>query len=549
MNELQLGLIGVGAVIVIAVIIYNAMQSKRVRSRLPRTMPKPEEMGVAFPAEGQEEQPFIQPSTHGRREPERPAAAAPVAPAPVAPAPPVAASPSTAAATASTVSKTGSSVPPVAPSASPPSSTASRVEPVLRLEPPFGGLGSSASASAEALGSNASGPDAANRHLQGNPFAETAASGHSQDVNSVAAASGVAPIGDTGNAENAAAAAVSASVDAAPGAAAHGAALGDAELDAQHAGAVNGTPDSAVVSEAPSREEAHVLSVSEAEAASIGATTVSNLPPVVVDRRIDCVVELELAERVTGDRVMPLAVRFRRAGSKPVYVEGRDEDGHWGTLRAGIRYTELRAAVQLANRAGALNELEFSEFVGGVHRIADALDAAVGFPDMSDVVQMARELDGFAAQCDAQLSVNILSDGAPWSGSYVQAVASQDGLLLSRDGTRFVKLDARQNPVFTLTFEGTNFLRDDLTYKGGHMITLLLDVPVADEDIMPWRLMCDYARSLGARIGARVVDDSRRVLPDASLQAIDDRLMTLYARLEQAGLPAGSAAARRLFSS
>jgi len=246
---------------------------------------------------------------------------------------------------------------------------------------------------------------------------------------------------------------------------------------------------------------------------------------------------------------MPLAVRFRRAGSKPVYVEGRDEAGHWGTLRAGTRYTELRAAVQLASRAGALNELEFSEFVGGVHRIADALDAAVNFPDMSDVVQMARELDGFAAQCDAQLSVNVLSDGAPWSGSYVQAVASQDGLLLSRDGTRFVKLDARQNPVFTLTFEGTNFLRDDLTYKGGHMITLLLDVPVADEDIMPWRLMCDYARSLGARIGARVVDDSRRVLPDASLQAIDDRLMTLYARLEQAGLPAGSAAARRLFSS
>jgi len=30
----------------------------------------------------------------------------------------------------------------------------------------------------------------------------------------------------------------------------------------------------------------------------------------------------------------------------------------------------------------------------------------------------------------------------------------EDGLLLSRDGTRFVKMDAYQNPVFTLTFEG-----------------------------------------------------------------------------------------------
>ncbi|MGI4984614.1 MAG: cell division protein ZipA C-terminal FtsZ-binding domain-containing protein [Janthinobacterium lividum] len=279
------------------------------------------------------------------------------------------------------------------------------------------------------------------------------------------------------------------------------------------------------------------------------ATTVSNLPPVVVDRRLDCIIELEPGEVVPGDRIIPLAIRFRRAGSKPVYVEGRDQDGHWGTLRPGNQYGKLRAAVQLANRSGPLNELEFSEFVGGVHRLADALDAAAEFPDMTEVVQMARELDGFAAQCDAQLSVNVLSDNAPWSGSYVQAVASQDGLLLSRDGTRFVKLDAQQNPVFTLTFEGTNFLRDDLTYKGGHMITLLLDVPVADEDILPWRLMCDYARSLAQRIGARVVDDQRRVLPDASLQAIDERLMTLYARLETASIPAGSPAARRLFSS
>jgi len=545
MNELQLGLIGVGAVIVIAVIVYNAMQSRRVRSRLPRTMPEPEELGTGFPAEGQEEQPFIQPSTHGRRAPERPATATATAPPPTAPAappaPPASAMPS---APAAPTVKTA----PLAPVSAP-----SRAEPTMRREPTFGIFGANESASAAG---HSEGPhaNAASDGLRGNPFAQTAVSGHSQDVSSVASASGVAPVGDAGNDENAAAAAVTANVTetslaTVAGAGASGDRIDIEAIDIKPVDAAHATSDSAVASAVQAPADNDVLSVSEAEAASIAATTVSNLPPVVVDRRIDCVVELELAERVTGERVMPLAIRFRRAGSKPVYVEGRDEEGHWGTLRAGTRYTELRAAVQLANRAGALNELEFSEFVGGVHRIADALDAAVSFPDMSDVVQMARELDGFAAQCDAQLSVNVLSDGAPWSGSYVQAVASQDGLLLSRDGTRFVKLDARQNPVFTLTFEGTNFLRDDLTYKGGHMITLLLDVPVADEDAMPWRLMCDYARSLGARIGARVVDDSRRVLPDASLQAIDDRLMTLYARLEQAGLPAGSAAARRLFSS
>ncbi len=278
------------------------------------------------------------------------------------------------------------------------------------------------------------------------------------------------------------------------------------------------------------------------------ATTISSAPPAIVDRRIDCIVPIRLNGPVAGDKVIPLAQRLRRAGSKPVHIEGKLEGGAWELLQNGARYEELRAAAQLANRSGALNELEFSEFVTGVQQFADAIDASPEFPDMLETVAMARELDGFAAQCDAQLSINVLSDGAPWSANYVQAVASQDGLLLSRDGTRFVKLDARQSPVFMLQFGDTNFLRDDLTYKGGQMITLVLDVPVADEDILPFRLMCDYAKSLAERIGGRVVDDGRRPLPETALLAIEKQLMTLYAKLEQAGIPAGSPATRRLFS-
>jgi FtsZ-interacting cell division protein ZipA len=279
------------------------------------------------------------------------------------------------------------------------------------------------------------------------------------------------------------------------------------------------------------------------------ATTISSAPPAIVDRRIDCIVPIRLSAPVAGDKVLPLAQRLRRAGSKPVHIEGKPEGGGaWELLQNGVRYEDLRAAAQLANRSGPLNELEFSEFVTGVQQFADALDASPEFPDMMETVSMARELDGFAAQCDAQLSINVLSDGAPWSANYVQAVASQDGLLLSRDGTRFVKLDAKQSPVFMLQFGDTNFLRDDLTYKGGQMITLVLDVPVADEDILPFRLMCDYAKSLAERIGGRVVDDGRRPLPESALLAIEKQLMTLYAKLEQAGIPAGSPATRRLFS-
>lgn len=518
MNELQLGLMGAGAVIVVGVVIYNGLQGRRARRRLPRTMTERDEALAPSPMDEQEEPPFIQPTVAPlRREPA--AARAPVH---------------------------GDGA---AAHASGERDEATGLTADLAVSSTFGAASRPMAAEAvqaAPIGSNPAGGAAkasSSGHFGdrreptfGTSTDLTAPSDVPADLASVERAGGAEPVLNDAPLEVG---------EVSPTAGDDDGALAQDEVAIAHAGEARPQADDAAGAADAKREPTLI----GADAAGRGASTVSSLPPVIVDRRIDCVVVLDPSEPVPGERVIPQAIRFRRAGSKPVYVEGRDAEGHWGSLRPGVLYHALRAAVQLANRSGPLNEVEFSEFAGEVHRLADALDAAVEFPEMADIVQMGRELDGFAAQCDAQLSINVLSDSAPWSGSYVQAVASQDGLLLSRDGTRFVKLDAKQNPVFTLTFEGTNFLRDDLTYKGGHMITLLLDVPVADEDILPWRLMCDYARSLGQRIGARVVDDQRRVLPDASLQAIDERLMTLYARLEQAGLPAGSPAARRLFSS
>ncbi|PXX37589.1 cell division protein FtsZ [Burkholderia sp. MS455] len=428
MDELTLGLIGAGAVVVGGVVVYNAWQGAKVRRRMPRPMPEEAAEAMNRP-ERDEELPFIEPV----RQPVRREPAAPVA---------AAAAPAEAA----------------------------------RVEPTFGG----------------------------------------------AALDGAAP------------------------------ADMPADLQAEATGA-DLSPESV---EPAAREEAVPASAQEAAAEPAessepvlpAATTISSTPPAIVDRRIDCIVPIRLAGPLPGDKILPAAQRLRRAGSKPVHIEGKPEGGQWELLQNGVRYEELRAAAQLANRSGALNELEFSEFVTGVQQFADTIDGAPEFPDMMETVAMARELDAFAAQCDAQLSINVMSDGAPWSANYVQAVASQDGLLLSRDGTRFVKLDAKQNPVFMLQFGDTNFLRDDLTYKGGNMITLVLDVPVAEEDILPFRLMCDYAKSLSERIGARVVDDSRRPLPESTLLAIEQQLMKLYAKLEEAGIPAGSPVTRRLFS-
>ena len=69
MDELTLGLIGAGAVVVGGVVVYNAWQGARVRRRMPRPMPQ-EAVETAQRDEFPEPSPFIEPAhTPSRREP------------------------------------------------------------------------------------------------------------------------------------------------------------------------------------------------------------------------------------------------------------------------------------------------------------------------------------------------------------------------------------------------------------------------------------------------------------------------------------------------
>src|SRR5579862_3453953 len=68
MDELTLGLIGAGAVVVGGVVVYNAWQSAKVRRKMPRPMPD-EAADALARQEADDEQPFIEPVRQSRREP------------------------------------------------------------------------------------------------------------------------------------------------------------------------------------------------------------------------------------------------------------------------------------------------------------------------------------------------------------------------------------------------------------------------------------------------------------------------------------------------
>lgn len=270
-----------------------------------------------------------------------------------------------------------------------------------------------------------------------------------------------------------------------------------------------------------------------------------------LDALIDAIAPLTLEAPVTGELVLMHLPTTRRAGSKPFLIEGLNaETGEWEAPAPGQRYGEFQAGVQLANRTGALNEIEYSEFVQKVEAFAQAVGAMADFPDMLDVVARARELDAFAGEHDAQLAVHLQARSVAWSVGYIQQHAGRHGFVAGAVPGRLVLPSAEEGapPVLTLTFDPQAAFADDPARAAVRDVMLSFDVPQTDPAAEPFVAWQASAQALALGMDAAIVDDRGQPLSPEGFAAIGGELKQLYEKLEARDLAAGSAAARRLFS-
>jgi hypothetical protein len=270
-----------------------------------------------------------------------------------------------------------------------------------------------------------------------------------------------------------------------------------------------------------------------------------------LDALVDAIVPLSLDAPVSGEAVIAHWPVTRRAGTKPFYIEGlNSESGDWELPAAGQRYSELQAGVQLANRSGPLNEIEYSEFVHKLQAFAEGVGAMPDFPDMLDVVARARELDGFAGPLDAQLAVRLQARSVAWSVGYVQQCASRQGLVPGAVPGRLVLPSAEEGtpPILVLEFDAQAALADDPQAAALREVILSLDVPQTPAAVEPFPTWHKVANALAEDMDAELLDDAGRPITLHAFDAIGRELAQLYAALESHDLAAGSPAARRLFA-
>lgn len=283
-----------------------------------------------------------------------------------------------------------------------------------------------------------------------------------------------------------------------------------------------------------------------------GSNRLSSLRPAArLDALIDAIVPLTLETPVTGDLAIAHLPASWRAGSKPLYVEGLNVATQaWEQPVHGQTYSEFQAGVQLANRAGALNEIEYSEFVQKIEAFAEAVGAMADFPDMLEVVARAKELDAFAQPLDAQLSLVLRARSVAWSLGYVQQTAARHGFIPGVLPGRMVLPGAQDGdpPVLVLSFDAQVALADDPQDAALYEVQLSLDVAQTEETAEPFPAWHRAATALASDMDGVLVDDQGRAVTLHAFDEIGKELQVLYRTLESRDLAAGTAAARRLFS-
>jgi len=281
-------------------------------------------------------------------------------------------------------------------------------------------------------------------------------------------------------------------------------------------------------------------------------------PPVVrkpgMDALIDVIATVQLdAEHpsIAGEAALAAMPSTRRAGSKPFSIEGYNLMAHaWEVPLAGQRYGGFQAGVQLANRSGPLNEIEFSDFVVKTQAFADAIGANAEFPDMLEEVARARELDHFASSHDAQLGFMVRAKSASWSPGFIHQCAAKHGLVAGALPGRMVLPSNVEGmpPLVVLSFDAQAALAEDPAQTAIREISLQLDVAHVPREQVPFDRMRELAHALAHSMEGVMTDDAGQPLAEQTLDTIRAELQTLYDTLERRELAAGSPLARRLFS-
>lgn len=276
------------------------------------------------------------------------------------------------------------------------------------------------------------------------------------------------------------------------------------------------------------------------------------LPAEWADTLTHCVLRLNTTEPIPAATLWVLQADWAAQLGKPLrWMAYDDSAASWLAINESAtgRHMHWAAALQLADRRGAVSENTLAYFFDGMQQLAHHVGADLTLPDLTSVAAHAVALDTFCANVDIQFKVHIVeSAGGVFSGTKLRGVAEAAGMLLEDDGC-FHARDLAGEELFTLMNLGSEaFTFDNLRSLVTHGLSLSLDVPQVSDGLATFARMLATGQQLARALDGVLVDAQRVPLTDVMTSAIRAKITELQQTMREADIVPGSTRAHCLFS-
>lgn len=304
----------------------------------------------------------------------------------------------------------------------------------------------------------------------------------------------------------------------------------------------------------PAVRESVVAVASAAEVVTMHETSASVDVPAdkAADEMAECIVQFSLHAPVPATNVWKAQQVWSSVITKPIRWMGRNAgEMLWRSVdeNSAGRYSEWLVALQLADRTGAVSDIELRQFFTGMDGLGQLLGIDIALPERVEVLLRAQSLDSFCAGVDVQFSIHVVeTSGGSFPGTKLRGVCEAAGLALGADGY-FHSVDDNGMELFRLTNIGPERLTPEsirtLAVQG---VTLSIDVPRVADGTAAFNRMITTAQQLARGLGGVLVDVQRAPLADTMIAMIRAKIIEIQQQMRAADIQPGTPRALKLFS-
>ncbi len=203
--------------------------------------------------------------------------------------------------------------------------------------------------------------------------------------------------------------------------------------------------------------------------------------------------------------------------------------------------------IQVVDPRGPASMAELQTFLANAHRAAISVGGQATAPDPAASAAQAGALHEFCSSVDVAIGLNVAASSGGFAGTKLRGLIEAAGFRALPDHT-YVLADDSGNTLCTLTDgNGGGLDPQALRSQAVRAISLLLDVPRAPGTVAQFERMATQARQFAQALSGSVIDDSGRVLDEASIGRIRVQLASMLKAMRARGIEPGDAIARRIF--